>query len=696
MARAVTCSQYALETRSNDWYPIGFIQISAHTESVDPEPWVTTVRESHRTNRKSFTTVLRCLLVTLALPGLLFSAQSTMAASSDFAQRSEYLTARALLQQGQLRNFRRAAERLNDYALRPYLDYYYIRDRLGTLKNNQVTDFLAEHADLPVTPLLRKRWLKHLGKTRQWRVLRDHYVHTSNAEIQCYYLRALYALGEEETALNQTTALWLAPKSQPKACDPLFALWQATPRFTEPVVWERFQAALAENERTLARYLLRFFSGRNQSLAESYYQVHVRPERISRTAQFATDNATVRAVIAHGIERLANRDSASAFKAWQTYQKTHTFDESTQARLHTVTTIAQARQRQTFPARSQPIGDLGPDAIEALSLAAVRAQNWSEAKRWISRLPADLAGKAQWQYWGARALESLNAEQQEIDQGYREVAARRHYYGFLAARRLGLNGTMNGHRGTPPTASAIIQVRRTPGIERSIELFAVNDDLNARREWYQALEGMSDHEKVLSAQLAQQLGMTALAIRTANIAEANNYLQLRFPVAHEPAFRQAAMKTDVDLALLIAIARQESAMQAEARSSANARGLMQLLPSTARLVARRARLGEPSVRDLNDPTTNISLGSYHLAWLLNRYNGQMPLAIAAYNAGERRVDRWIKEAEGLPMDVWIERIPFRETRNYVKNVLAFRHVYGNQLQVITPILDQQDERIAKR
>ena len=118
-------------------------------------------------------------------------------------------------------------------------------------------------------------------------------------------------------------------------------------------------------------------------------------------------------------------------------------------------------------------------------------------------------------------------------------------------------------------------------------------------------------------------------------------------------------------------------MDPKAKSHANARGLMQLLPSTARIVARRARLSQPDETSLYDPATNIALGSYHMAWLIKRYNGQSPLAIAAYNAGGRRVDRWIKEAQDLPMDVWIERIPFKETRNYVKNVLAFKQVYAN-------------------
>ena len=135
-------------------------------------------------------------------------------------------------------------------------------------------------------------------------------------------------------------------------------------------------------------------------------------------------------------------------------------------------------------------------------------------------------------------------------------------------------------------------------------------------------------------------------------------------------------------------------MQPNARSSANARGLMQLLPTTAELVARRASMSKPSADDLYDPGTNIALGSYHLAWLVDRFDGQVPLAVAAYNAGEHRVDRWLKETDGLPMDQWIETIPFTETRNYVKNVLAFRHVYAHKLAVPTPMLSNTEQVVS--
>ena len=171
---------------------------------------------------------------------------------------------------------------------------------------------------------------------------------------------------------------------------------------------------------------------------------------------------------------------------------------------------------------------------------------------------------------------------------------------------------------------------------------------------------------------------------------------LRFPLAFNSDFNAAAHKQDVAPALLRAVARQESAYQSDARSSAGARGLMQLMPTTAKLVTKRARLPAAYANQPNDPKVNIQLGSYHLAWLIERFAGQRPLAIAAYNAGEHRVDRWIKGKTQMPTDVWIETIPFRETRNYVKNVLAFTYVYNQLLNTPASILQLEEQSITER
>ena len=165
---------------------------------------------------------------------------------------------------------------------------------------------------------------------------------------------------------------------------------------------------------------------------------------------------------------------------------------------------------------------------------------------------------------------------------------------------------------------------------------------------------------------------------------------------HQPLFGQASHATTVPLPLLLAFARQESAFEAGARSSANARGVLQMLTSTARLAAKRAGLPAPTANGLYDPAINIPLGASHIAWLLRRFDDVLPFAAAGYNAGEHRVDRWIRERAGLSLDVWIDAIPYRETRNYVHNVLAFNQIYAARFGDETPMLPNIDLVVTPR
>jgi soluble lytic murein transglycosylase len=275
------------------------------------------------------------------------------------------------------------------------------------------------------------------------------------------------------------------------------------------------------------------------------------------------------------------------------------------------------------------------------------------------------------------------------------LATHRQYYGFLSAQKVGLPAQLNTNNDAAKTARNFKQIAERPDIARAMELFAVGDDLNGRREWYQAMGTMSPEALEQLAYLALKMGRLFLAIQTANTAEAFDDLQLRFPLAFTPVFDKAAHKNDIPTSLLRSIARQESAFQPTVVSSAGAQGLMQLMPATAKLAARRARLPKVRSGDLKSPTKNIALGSYHLAWLIRRYDGQRTLAIAAYNAGEGRVDRWIKNNNGVPADIWIESIPFKETRNYVKNVLAFNVVYSTLLGEPVNILKETEKSMRR-
>jgi soluble lytic murein transglycosylase len=155
----------------------------------------------------------------------------------------------------------------------------------------------------------------------------------------------------------------------------------------------------------------------------------------------------------------------------------------------------------------------------------------------------------------------------------------------------------------------------------------------------------------------------------------NELWDIFFPVRHLRIIKENAAGHDLDPNLILALIRQESAFQESACSSADARGLMQILPATGRSLAREARISRFAVSMLYQPETNIALGTRHLATLLQRYGGRVELALAAYNAGHGRVDRWLQEFGDSDLTEFVERIPFSETRGYVKQVLSSKAHY---------------------
>lgn len=620
-----------------------------------------------------------------ALPPDLAEARSL----SLYEQRETYRQALDDLTAGRSGPFERAREALKDYPLAPYLESYRIQTRLAYVTDREMATFQAAHGDLPVASVLHFRWLKQLGARREWPRLLANYRPSNDPELRCYHARAQLAEDQRDAAVAAAAVLWTVAESQPKACDPLFDAWIEAGLLTEGRVWERLQLALSAGDRRLGRYLLRFFEGPLQTWAQGLYDVHVDPSPLTRLGAFPEDNGYARVVIGHGLRRLARSDAAAALAAWQRFQDSHDFSAEAARDIDESLLLARAREG-VFPSRGS--ADDSAAFVSAMADAAVRAENWAQILHWVDRLPAGEKNELRWQYWLARALNETHLGSERARLTYQSLAGKRHYYGFLAAARLGRSPSMNAVS-LPTDPEVLAGLQDLPGLNRALELYAVGDLVNARREWYLLLGNLDSNQQFHAAQLARQVGWVDQSIVTANEARLEDHLELRFPVAYPDLFQRVSHATAVPQPFLLAVARQESAFDPRARSPANARGLMQLLHPTATLVAGRLGRVTPSTSDLFDPGVNLELGGHHLAALLTRYQHRRPLAAAAYNAGEGRVDRWIRERKGQPMDVWIDSIPFSETRNYVKNVLAFTQVYSSRLGEPGPMLERHESAI---
>ena len=295
-------------------------------------------------------------------------------------------------------------------------------------------------------------------------------------------------------------------------------------------------------------------------------------------------------------------------------------------------------------------------------------QNWADVVTWIDKLPTAERNSAHWRYWRARALSEQG--QADADVYFSLAATERSFWGFLAAQQTGLPYPMREQ--TPPESSISLNASQQAALTRIEWLQAMNEATLARDEWLYQLRHSDSAGLVPLANTAATRSWHHFSIEAALFSGRRDVLQWRFPVALKDDFEQAGKQADIDPWLLMAVSRRESAFNPHARSHAGATGLMQLLPATARQVANKHGKPRPDTADLVTPETNMTLGALYLSGLLERYRGNRVLALAAYNAGPHRVDRWIDDHKSVPFDVFIESIPFYETREYVQAVLTYR------------------------
>jgi soluble lytic murein transglycosylase len=610
-------------------------------------------------------------------------------------ERREWQSALALLNAGRLTEFQRARQRIEHYPLTPWLDYHAYKRRLAQLTVAEVDAFENAHPDLPVAEEIRTAWLENLAARSQWVTLLNGYPDDDRVmpvELQCYRARAQIGQGQREDGLAAAQTLWLTGKSQPSACDPLFTTLRQSGRITQPLYWERMELAFAAGSTQLGRTLITRLVGERRTWADAYWQTHQDPRRILVPARFKGDSPLIRRVLLHGFERLARVNPADAVRAWPLYREQKAWTDEELRRIERAIWQA-AAAAGNFPDKDFASND--PALLATLTTAARNLQDWLAVERFISLMPDSERSKIEWQYWLGRATELNHGAGEQSAAIFAGIAGQRHYYAFLAAEKAGLK-TILGSSPEHIGKDVLDRLYQYPNGARALEFHRLNQQGNARRELLYGVDNLGPEAAREFVWTALHLGQPHLAIFLANRAGLLDDVGARFPVLYVSEFETAAKQSRLPLPLLMAVTRQESAFDRHARSVANARGLMQLLPSTARWIAERTRQRTPTDAMLYEPQINIRLGSSYLAGLLGRYQNQLPLAAAAYNAGEGRVKRWTAAAVGMPMDVWIETIPFHETRNYVKNVLAFRVVYGLLTETPQPALGNHEMHVLQK
>ncbi len=619
----------------------------------------------------------------LILGMLLAAAQ--FAVGADLPQRRTFLEAEKALEQDDIARFRREMKALRDHPLAPYLWSRFYRSHPRPLA--EVAAFLQRYADTRYARPVRIALLKYLAERRRWRDFLRFYQDVGRTEIRCHYAWALHRLGRDERSWRETKALWLVGRSQPKSCDRLFAHWRRVGRIDGALIWRRFRLSLDTGKPRLAGYLAGQLPPGQRRRAEFWLEVHRDPAAYicrSWPKAFRRDGE----IFVHALQRLARRDLEAAIRWWRRDAERFSLTAAQRAKVRRAIglRLAWRHDPRAWDWLAQISDPLSDEAVAAWRVrAALRQRQWHRVRQALARLPAELRDTSQWRYWAARVSER-QGEAQRAAALFRQVAGETGFYGFLAADRLGLAYAID-HRPVEPSETTLAALARSRTI-RAIEAFLALDRYwEARREWWYLLEHADRDTLLAAARLAQAMGWRQMAIFAVARAEHWQDLDIRFPVDFFDQVRKYASARNLDPAYVYGIIRRESAFDERVRSPAGARGLMQLMPATARRVARRLDERWRSPRSLEDPDTNLRYGTAYFRSLLEEWGGHFVLATAAYNAGPHRVKRWLP-AHTLAADIWIETIPFRETRRYVRAVLSYAVIYRKRLGLEGKRLDE--------
>ena len=620
----------------------------------------------------------RVIIALFVVFAVLAAAQTPAAALDE--QRARFLEAEQALARGDQPRFERLSARLRDYPLLPYLEYQALLKRLDKAGDREVEAFLASHQDTPLSGRLRAQWLRRLAREQRWSKYLSFYAPTSSIELQCHRLHALIKTGKTDQALPEVADIWLHGKSRPRACDPVFAAWTAAGYRTHDMIWQRIEKAMTLGESGLARYLGRPLTRDDQLWVERWIGLYRKPSKAGDPKAFSKPHAYREAMLAQAVRRLARWNGLKAVALWQRIEPRYPFtaDQTRSVEHYIVRNLVRTPGDAAYAfVRAVEVGDGDLKVHEARIHAALLREDWNQVTEWIAALPQEERDTDRWIYWLARALEG-EGDTVAARPLYQKAARERSYYGFLAADQIGGEYQLS-HSETPAAVRLVNQIADIAAVRRAAELFTLERWIDARREWRWATAEMDANELKAAAKLAEQRGWHDQAIFTLAKTGYWDDLELRFPMEYAELVEANAKLHDIDIAWIFAVMRQESAFMDDARSHAGAMGLMQLMPATARSVARKVLKRKPPRRtELFEPDTNIALGSAYLKQMKGELGDSAVLATAAYNAGPHRVTRWLPE-QTLPADIWIELVPFHETRGYLRRVLAYTVIYEMRL-----------------
>jgi len=650
--------------------------------------------------------------------------------------RAIFLKAEQAILEKKYRKAKPLMKQLSKYPLLPYLEYLKLKQNFRLSKSKDIQAYLSKYPDHRLSNKLRNQWLHWLANKKHWQTYLKFYTPRSSITLQCHQKHAYLMTKNTKRAFQDISKIWLVGNSQPKACDHVFKAWQNSNQFNNNNYAIRAQLALDKRQFSLAKFLARKSkNAKTEHHVKQWIATYNKPKLIGKK-RYPVKNAKQQAMILMAMKRLVRTDLEAFEKQWSRYHRSLNYDdESLSSFLHFV---ARWYSWHYYPTSSEWLELADPnhtdyELMQRRIRLAIYNRQWPQVRDWIYTLDAKQQQEQAWRYWLVRSrfeiltarinakldrlppgpLQSTTAFDPmalhkrfirhlsdenlgyytfianktiresilEMHQEFQDLSKNRSFYGFMASEILNRPLSLN-HQSIRLTAKQRREIESIEGILASNEWYRLDRLAEAQSEWVYTISGLGPTEKTYAAKLAHEWGWHHQAIYTAAFSDHKDDLVVRFPLGFFDIVYEQTLNQRIYADWTFALIRQESAYRPNARSPVGALGLMQLMPSTAKLVIKKKKERYPGNKALLKPQRNIETGTRYMASLYDQFNGNLLLATAAYNAGPRRAKSWQDPEKSIPGDIWIETIPIQETREYVKNIMTYQAIYrwhlGNQ------------------
>ena len=609
--------------------------------------------------------------------GLAWCAGWTPAlASPTTSQDSQFLSLRQAGLSDDATAAARLAAGLNGYEMTAYVDYYRLKPRLMRASDAEVREFLTLYDGSAIADRLRNDWLLILGFRRDWENFDaelPRYVVNDDTQVKCYGLLSKITKGQQ--VAQAARELLLTPRDYGEACMALLGTLFEKQQFDQNELWRQIRLASDANVPTVVRRTAALMGVPEKSLTQALDS----PARILAQGIGSGEYAHQLYLLALG--RVARSNSTGVLLAAQSLlsngAKLSAEERATgwgQIALPAARSLAP--EARDYWARTQG-ASLSNEAHQWQVRTALREGDWKRVRAAIELMPTALQNEPTWVYWQARALKQLDGGQaaQAAQSLFQSISGQTHFYGQLALEELGRKISIPAS--AQMSAAELAAIRSNPGLQRAIRFFGLGLRFEGVREWNWELRRFTERQHLAAAEFARENNILDRMVNTSDRTKTEVDFTQRFPSPHLDVMELNTQTLGLDKAWVYGLIRQESRFILNARSNVGASGLMQIMPATARYVAKKIKLSSFAPEQVNDIRTNILLGTNYLNLVLGNLDGSQTLATAAYNAGPGRPRAWRlslpRPVEGA---IFAETIPFTETRGYVKNVLSNATYYA--------------------